>query len=1173
MHSNSLAAQLFLSTPLPGKLKGCRVTELIPSLSPNEWESLKSNCEKRAVATHLEFRKPGAEPLWLELLIQKTPRKKDVYLVLFHDCTEHHKLKVTLSESLTLYKSLVEQIPAGVFRKDFDGCYVYVNEWFCNLRGLKPSEIIGKRPSDFLTAVEAMDPRIEHLLLQGEEDHKYIVKTGQWIVREEEYPEREGKPHWVLSVKTPVYAPDGKIIGSQGLLFDITNTKRVEAAIRKQQAFLSIVLDNLPAIVFAKDLNGRYILTNRTHQAVLGATKEEILGKTGFDFHPPNLARAYQQEEELVIKTGQASLPKEELAFNHTLGEYRWHLTSRIPLKDESGQVCGVLGISLDVTDRKKTIEALEKSEAKYRTLIDQVADIVLLHDLMGRIVDVNRRAIELLGYDRNELLNMSIGELCPECLSHDKVELWHKIVAGETLSLERSFKTKSGNFIPVELRLAAVALQENQLILSVGRDITQRKKEEQARIKSQEKRQLMLETLRELAMSQNLADGHILEFSKQLTESVGKRLNIERVGVWLFEENATKLINIDTFILSSGVHTAGEVLIESEFRPEFETLKTSLYVDAEDALNDPRVAGYVQGYLTKHGITSMLDVGIVLKGQPVGVLCFEHVGPQRKWESEEIHFACQLADQLALALMHYHRREAERALRESEARFRMLVEYSNDIIAIINSQGFVRYYCPSTARILGYNATEILGKNVLDIVHPEDRDKTMEGIALLQKDPEKTVRIETRVKHKDGSWRIMETVARQIPGKTSEPLIVFNARDVTEQRQLEEHLRQASKLEAIGHIAGGIAHDFNNVLATIMMQAELGSQIQGLPPEAIESFAHIRAATAKAAELTQKLLIISRREVFQPTVLNLNECLQNVVSLITRTIGDDIQLKICQSEEPLLIRGDPALLETVILNLVVNARDAMPNGGELTISTELQHIQTPEQVLNPHAKPGAFAVLTIADTGCGIPPDILPRIFEPFFTTKPKGKGTGLGLSTAYGIVQQHHGWISVTTAVGKGSTFQVFLPLIEKEVPRTTPSAKYVSPPRGSETILLVEDEAPVRKLTRIILERAGYRVLEAETASEAIDIWMAHKQEIQLLFTDLSLPGGINGHHLAERLRREAPNLPVVYTTGYSAELAGQELSLGKIEAFVQKPASPTKILEVVRQCLDMARNSSS
>jgi PAS domain S-box-containing protein len=391
---------------------------------------------------------------------------------------------------------------------------------------------------------------------------------------------------------------------------------------------------------------------------------------------------------------------------------------------------------------------------------------------------------------------------------------------------------------------------------------------------------------------------------------------------------------------------------------------------------------------------------------------------------------------------------------------------------------------------------------------------------------------------------------------------------NVTERRELEIQLRQAQKMEAIGQLAGGVAHDFNNMLAVIRGNAELVlMDSDQLSAQARECLKHITSASDKAAGLTRQLLTFSRKQVMQAQPLNLNDVIGSVTKMLNRIIREDVQLQCAYGTKQAFVQADVGMLEQVLVNLVVNARDAMPHGGPLVITTDRTTLDEGYARSNSEGRTGQFVTLCVRDMGTGIAPEVLPRIFEPFFTTKDPGKGTGLGLATVYGIVKQHQGWIEVSSRIGEGSSFKVFLPAIE--APSGATEAKAEETLRGgSETVLVVEDDPAVRLQTRHMLERFGYLVKEASSGREGLEVWEGHGANVDLVLTDMVMPGGMTGREMVERLWGQEPGLKVIFTSGYDRENAGRDTDFIRRSKsrFLQKPCSSRQLIETVRQSLD-------
>ena len=503
--------------------------------------------------------------------------------------------------------------------------------------------------------------------------------------------------------------------------------------------------------------------------------------------------------------------------------------------------------------------------------------------------------------------------------------------------------------------------------------------------------------------------------------------------------------------------------------------------------------------------------------------------------------------------------------LRASEERWRTIIRTEPECVKIVDPEGQLVEMNPAGLAMLdAHSVEEVRTKPLIHWVAPEHRDafarlhrKVMAG---------ESGELEFEVIGTSGVRRWLHTHAAPLRDKDGRITSLLGiSHNITNKRALEEQLRQSQKMEAIGQLAGGIAHDFNNILTVIQGFALVLEEGQGDSERSASAAREIVQAAERASSLTKQLLAFSRRQVIQPRHVDLNDIVSNIAKMMQRVVGEDVRVRLSLDARPLRIRADTGMIEQMIMNLVINARDAMPSGGTLTIETNERDLTVEEARLNLPAKPGPHVCMRVTDTGCGISRENLARIFEPFFTTKDAGKGTGLGLATVFGIVTQHGGAIRVHSELERGTTFEVLLP--EDDTPAdAAPAPAATGKPRGgTETILVVEDDAQVRMLTRMVLERAGYTVLEASTANAALHRWKEYKGKVDLVLTDLVMPEGINGHQLADRLRLEDPKLKVVFTSGYSPDLAGSEQSLTEGN-FVSKPSTPKQVLEAVRRRLD-------
>lgn len=518
-----------------------------------------------------------------------------------------------------------------------------------------------------------------------------------------------------------------------------------------------------------------------------------------------------------------------------------------------------------------------------------------------------------------------------------------------------------------------------------------------------------------------------------------------------------------------------------------------------------------------------------------------------------------------AAAKLALEQRAQWRALKEAERRYLDL--FNNVPIGLWKTtpQGNIIDANPAAVQMLGYaDRDSLLAINTADLyADPADPKRWQ---TLIGSD-DAVRRYETQLRRRDGGLIWVEENIRAVRSGAGRMLYFEGSlEDIGERLKLEAQLRQAQKMESIGQLAAGVAHDFNNVLTIIKGHADLLLTKPGLAPEISGSIEKISSAADRAANLTGQLLTFSRQQILQQRVLDLNQVIQNVASILGRTLGEPVTLKLELSPDVPAIFADSGMIEQIIMNLAVNARDAMPAGGELTIRTTVAVVETAFVNRNPEASVGRFACLSVADTGTGMDSQLLPRIFDPFFTTKDVGKGTGLGLATVYGITKLHRGWIEVASEVGKGSVFTVYLPATSKE-PESAPGVLRDAEVRGgNEMILLVEDEAELRLLARQILECYGYRVLEGATGAEALRLWPRHAQEIDLLLTDVIMPEGITGWELAERLRADKPALKVLCTSGYSVDLNRRHFHPPAGVRFLQKPFKPLMLALAVRETLD-------
>jgi PAS domain S-box-containing protein len=510
-------------------------------------------------------------------------------------------------------------------------------------------------------------------------------------------------------------------------------------------------------------------------------------------------------------------------------------------------------------------------------------------------------------------------------------------------------------------------------------------------------------------------------------------------------------------------------------------------------------------------------------------------------------------------------RRRAEAERGEREAFFRALLEKSSDMILLADAEGRYRFWSPSATEVLGWTAAEAVGRTAFELAPPEDRPGLEAALAGLLAAPGETLRMRVPFPHKDGRVRILEGAARNLLSDPAVRGIVINARDVTGAHELEAQLRQAQKLESIGRLAGGVAHDFNNLLTVILScTGALRADAAEGRAASTEEVEEIHAAGLRARDLTRQLLAFARKQVIAPERLDLNQVVSASEKLLRRVLGEDVELVVGLAPDLWPIRCDPGQVEQVLLNLVVNARDAMPGGGRLSLSTLNHRVDAERSAQSPGQLVGEWVQLEVRDTGTGMTPEVQAHLFEPFFTTKPAGQGTGLGLATVYGIVQQSGGHLHVESAPGQGTVLRVCLPRHAGQGAAPRSAVDPAIGAGGGETLLVVEDDAQVRAVTVRVLREAGYRVLAADGGPTALDLSRAEPARIDLVITDVVMPL-LGGREVADALRRQRPGLEVLFVSGYAQEAIAHRGVLEPGVNFLAKPYSSEELLARVRTLL--------
>jgi PAS domain S-box-containing protein len=887
---------------------------------------------------------------------------------------------------------------------------------------------------------------------------------------------------------------------------------QAERRLRESERRYAVTLSSIGDAVIATDDQSRVGFLNPVAAELTGWAAHEAIGRP-----LDEVFRIINEQTRQPVENPVARILREGKVValaNHTTLQNRNGREIPIedcgaPIRDDKGVITGSVLVFQDVSERRRS----EQSLTLFRSLIDRSSDAIEVVDpSTGRILDVNEQACHVHGYTRAEYLTLRVPDLDP---TMQEPGAWEKTVEevrqSGALIHRGQHRRKDGSAFPIEVNLAYVRLSRDYL-LAVGRDTTERQRAEQALRESQERLRLAVQATNLGPWDWDLRSGDV-EFSPEWLRQLGYQPGEipGRYGEW-----------------ETRLHPDDRERVLSVLR----------------AYLDGRQTAYADEYRLRHRDGSYRWIYT-----SASALCDPSGKPYRM---------------LGCHLDVTERKRSEQALRESYALLQAVVEGTSDAVFVKDLTGCYLMINSAGARFLGKSVGEVIGKLDQDVLLPHTwqvvRERELQVMATGQEQTfEQTATVagitrtylSTKSAFRDGQGHVIG--------------IVGIARDVTELKRLEEQFRQAQKMEAVGRLAGGVAHDFNNLLTVINGYSELVcSKLSARDPNR-ELLAEVQRAGERAAKLTRQLLAFSRKQVLQPRNVSLNDLLRELHKLLNRLIGEDIELDLVLDPELGLARIDPGQFEQAVINLAVNARDAMPRGGRLTLETRNAELDEVYAEQHAEVRSGPYVLLIIRDTGHGMDAATKALIFEPFFTTKEVGKGTGLGLAMVYGFVKQSGGQIEVDSETGGGTTFKVYLPRTEATVPSPKSSPSLLKIPKGTETVLLVEDEDAVRTLSRIILQSSGYTVLEARDGSDGVRVAQQHAGPIHLLVADLVMPR-MSGRHLAEVLVETRPTMRVLFLTGYSDEEVVQRGVSERRTALLQKPFTPMGLARKAREVLD-------
>src|SRR5246500_2514147 len=908
-------------------------------------------------------------------------------------------------------------------------------------------------------------------------------------------------------------------------------------------AYLQALTENNPLGIVVLDLHHRILMCNPAFEALFGYHQSEILGaKLDSLLAPPDSMR---EAEALTRRSTTGNLVREKAKRLRSDGSLVDVQILGVPISVD-GKLIGSFGMYEDITERRRAEQAQREAEERFRSLFENATEGIFQTTTDGRYLSVNPALARMCGFASSSEMISTVQDLGRELYADPNVRnVFKQLIEkyGSVKDFEYEVRRKDGAKIWISENAHVVRNPDGEILSYEGtiEDITARKRAEL-------ERQVTFEIIHAVNVTDNLDD-----LLGLIHLALKKVLYAENCFIALYE-SATGMFHfpffVDQFDEAPPPQRVGKSCTAHVYRTGQPMLIPQRTFDLLAAEGKVELVGTPS--------PSWLGVPLRTPAATIGVLVVQHYEAENAYTERDQEFLGSVGGQIALAI---ERKRSEERVRESEARLRVLVEQLPAVLWTVDRDlrftsalgaGFVR---------LKIKPDTLVGTSLLDYF--ETTDQTFLPFAAHRRavagEP-----MTFHVEWKSGSYACHVEPLRDSDGQVSGAICM--SLDITDRKQLEEQLRQAQKMEAVGRLAGGIAHDFNNLLMVIQGYSDL--LVERLPTgdPLRRNAEQIQMASQRASSLTRQLLAFSRKQMLAPKILNVQTVVADMEKILRRLIGEDIQLETSSAPDLGLVKADRSQIEQVILNLAVNARDAMPQGGRLTIETA--NVELDSSYSHPPAvlSPGKYVMLAVTDNGCGMDAETQAHVFEPFFTTKEKGKGTGLGLATVYGVVKQSGGYVWVYSEPGRGTSFKIYLPRIEETAVPAGRDGKSETqiPERGSETILLVEDEKGVRELAREYLASSGYTVIEAEDGHTALELAAMHVGQIHLLLTDVVMPG-ISGRELAERVSQIRPGIKIIYMSGYTDQAVVHHGILQNDAVLLQKPFTLMTLAGKLREML--------
>ncbi len=1002
-----------------------------------------------------------------------------------------------------------------------------------------------------------------------------MLEDGQPYRSEYRVTMEDGTVRWFSSRGDPVRDDNGRVVRVHGVSRDITEQREAETILRESEERFRTMANSAPSPVWVTRPEGGIEFVNEGFTEFFGLTREQLLGDVWMGLlHPDDRDRVVQ----ITLTERATGRPYEfEARYLNAAGEYRWALARCRPRLGPDGQFMGYVGIAFDTTENREAEAALRESEARFRLIADRAPVNLWMGDENGACVYLNTAQREFWGLGEDYLDTFTWAQTLH---GDDAPALFERfgaaMAAREPFEVEARYRRADGEWRVLLTQAQPRFSAEGQFLgmIGVNVDVTEARAAEEV-LRRQERRQRFL-----LQLGDGLREtDEPREIARFAERSLGRHLHVARTGYGELDIHAGVLSIGDSWTDGVLDPISGDYSLESYGAALVADLRKGRTVRVNDTSKDPRTAA-ASDVFQGEGVRSRLSVPVVRAGRTVAVFFLHDTAP-RDWTDEE---ALLVEEAATRTWTEIERARALAEVRESEARFRSISDSAPILVWVTNADRTRAFVNHTYVEFMGGTYEDCLVGDWRTFLHPDDWDRILAeqiaGEGSLQ-----PFSLEARYKRADGTYRWLRSFSRPRFGREDELLgFVGAAYDVTEERQVQADLQhindlladrvssalaekeqaeaalmRAQKLEALGRLTGGVAHDFNNLLTVVVGALDMILKHPHDEAKRIRMAEAAMAAARRGEQLTHQLLAFSRRQALRPALTDINALIREGEPLIRRAVGEGVEFDCRLGDDETVVRVDPAQFEAALFNLVVNARDATPDGGRISVTTDRHTVEDGEIAEVPA---GTHIVITVTDTGAGMDEATLGRVFEPFFTTKPQGKGTGLGLSQVYGFAQQSGGGVTIDSSPGEGAAVAIYLPA-STEVISEAAAPDNAAPASGPLKILLVEDDVEVAQVAETMLRHLGHEVVRVGSAARAL-AKLRSKTPFDLMLSDVVMPGQVNGVDLAHRATEMRPDLKIVLTSGY----AGEKVDATLVQApwpFLRKPYSQTELVAILDAAL--------